>query len=61
MKKLVLGILIFWGIISFLLVCCEDEENFAACMLWKGAGLASFLVCMLTGAWLNKKGYLPKL
>lgn len=61
MKKIILAVLIIWGFVSFLICVSEDESNFVSCLLWKLAGLLSFGACILTGAWLDKKGYLPKL
>ena len=63
-QKIILSVLIIWGFCSFIALAAEESPNshltigeFGA---FKGIALASFVLCMLAGYWLEKKGMLPE-
>lgn len=58
-------VLVTWGILSFLVLCGEEnpEEpmSFVSFLVWKIAALVNLIVCYQIGKRLNKRGWLPNL
>lgn len=55
----------FWGMISIIILAGEEVPGQPMSLTeffgLKLAGMASFIFCVLTGKWLNKKGLFPEI
>jgi hypothetical protein len=63
MKWVYMTVIVFWGILSFILMCGEDTPDNPMTMLeffeLKVLAVVSFGLCLLTARWLDRKGLLP--
>lgn len=55
----------FWGIFSIIFLAGEEipgqPMSLTRFFILKTAGMASLILCFITGRWLNKKGLLPEI
>ena len=62
---LVLSLLGIWGLISFIILACEEDPinplSFEKFFLIKGAAGLSLYLCVRLGSWLNSKGLIPEM
>lgn len=62
-QNLILWAIALWGFISFIIIAGEEDPldpmPLGRFCLIKSLGLASLVLCFLTGKWADKKGLLP--